>query len=84
MVCMAGLQVFVVRFFFQGARKGKCCGDLLWGWEANGLDRLCMIVLRVAIKLKRSSMSWCHAPACQNLQASTVFEFAAEVLVGSR
>ncbi len=29
MVCMAGLQVFVVRFFFQGARKGKCCGDLL-------------------------------------------------------
>ena len=23
MVCMAGLQVFIVRFFFQGARKGK-------------------------------------------------------------
>ena len=23
MVTMAGLQVFVVRFFFQGARKGK-------------------------------------------------------------
>lgn len=22
MVCMAGLQVFIVRFFFQGARKG--------------------------------------------------------------
>jgi len=22
MICMAGLQVFVVRFFFQGARKG--------------------------------------------------------------
>lgn len=25
MVCMAGLQVFVVRFFFQGARKGAYC-----------------------------------------------------------
>ena len=28
MVCMAGLQVFIVRFFFQGARKGmsqRCC-----------------------------------------------------------
>ena len=25
MVCMAGLQVFIVRFFFQGARKGKSC-----------------------------------------------------------
>lgn len=24
MVSMAGLQVFVVRFFFQGARKGMC------------------------------------------------------------
>lgn len=24
MVGMAGLQVFVVRFFFQGARKGMC------------------------------------------------------------
>ena len=24
MVCMAGLQVFIVRFFFQGARKGMC------------------------------------------------------------
>lgn len=30
MVGMAGLQVFVVRFFFQGARKGMC-GAL--GWE---------------------------------------------------
>jgi hypothetical protein len=25
MVVMAGLQVFVVRFFFQGARKGEHC-----------------------------------------------------------
>lgn len=23
MICMAGLQVFIVRFFFQGARKGE-------------------------------------------------------------
>lgn len=28
MVCMAGLQVFIVRFFFQGARKGKCYSTL--------------------------------------------------------
>ena len=26
MVCMAGLQVFIVRFFFQGARKGEYTG----------------------------------------------------------
>jgi len=25
MVTMAGLQVFIVRFFFQGARKGMFC-----------------------------------------------------------
>lgn len=25
MISMAGLQVFIVRFFFQGARKGKFC-----------------------------------------------------------
>lgn len=28
MVCMAGLQVFIVRFFFQGARKGEHFGFL--------------------------------------------------------
>lgn len=27
MVTMAGLQVFIVRFFFQGARKGECCSE---------------------------------------------------------
>jgi len=35
MVTMAGLQVFVVRFFFQGARKGEalirtCVGRIGW------------------------------------------------------
>jgi len=52
MVCMAGLQVFVVRFFFQGARKGECGFFLLWGGEANGWGRLCMIALCVAMELK--------------------------------
>ena len=28
MVCMAALQVFIVRFFFQGARKGTCYSSL--------------------------------------------------------
>lgn len=30
MVSMAALQVFVVRFFFQGARKGMLCEQLLF------------------------------------------------------
>lgn len=62
MVCMAGLQVFVVRFFFQGARKGEWCDDLFRGGEANVWGRLCMSALRVAIRLQRLSMSWCYAP----------------------
>ena len=33
MVCMAGLQVFIVRFFFQGARKGEFEGVLNWSWK---------------------------------------------------
>ncbi len=35
MVGMAGLQVFVVRFFFQGARKGELTFSclLLGFWE---------------------------------------------------
>lgn len=36
MVCMAGLQVFIVRFFFQGARKGR----LPLFPEGSGLGRL--------------------------------------------
>ena len=31
MVAMAGLQVFIVRFFFQGARKGECFLLMFWG-----------------------------------------------------
>ena len=33
MVCMAGLQVFIVRFFFQGARKGEFGDVLVSGWR---------------------------------------------------
>ena len=36
MVCMAGLQVFIVRFFFQGARKGKFRGSN--SYEDQGAD----------------------------------------------
>ena len=35
MVAMAGLQVFIVRFFFQGARKGRPLAvqrDVERGW----------------------------------------------------
>lgn len=35
MVSMAGLQVFVVRFFFQGARKGMLIGPRRWSKDAN-------------------------------------------------
>ena len=38
MVCMAGLQVFIVRFFFQGARKGKLRDTS--SYENQSTDRL--------------------------------------------
>ena len=42
MVCMAGLQVFIVRFFFQGARKGEFLASFgadgwVWVCSADGL-----------------------------------------------
>ena len=44
MVCMAGLQVFIVRFFFQGARKGEFGDILIWGWKVllTSVCRVCM------------------------------------------
>ena len=44
MVCMAGLQVFIVRFFFQGARKGEFGAILIWGLEdlLTWVHRVCM------------------------------------------
>lgn len=44
MVCMAGLQVFIVRFFFQGARKGEFGDILTWSWKdlLTGVFRICM------------------------------------------
>lgn len=44
MVCMAGLQVFIVRFFFQGARKGEFEGVLSWRWKdlLTWVRRICM------------------------------------------
>ena len=46
MVTMAGLQVFIVRFFFQGARKGElsCIGTASTQDEHWLIDcRICMI-----------------------------------------
>lgn len=45
MVSMAALQVFVVRFFFQGARKGKC--RCLFTLEFRGFQLLCVMPLLV-------------------------------------
>lgn len=42
MVCMAGLQVFIVRFFFQGARKGKSRGTSSCEHQGADMYRLCM------------------------------------------
>ena len=44
MVTMACLQVFVVRFFFQGARKGMCAFFVVVESMkvANACDRLCV------------------------------------------
>lgn len=38
MVSMAALQVFVVRFFFQGARKGMFCIRVVSGHYVSYLD----------------------------------------------
>lgn len=43
MVGMAALQVSVVRFFFQGARKGKCA-DREEDWARLTIRRLCVNV----------------------------------------
>ena len=46
MVCMAGLQVFIVRFFFQGARKGGFEDILVWNYKEllTWACRICMNV----------------------------------------
>ena len=46
MVCMAGLQVFIVRFFFQGARKGGFDDILVWNYKEllTWACRICMNV----------------------------------------
>lgn len=44
MVCMAGLQVFIVRFFFQGARKGECRDVKVC--DSNGLLKGCRLRMR--------------------------------------
>ena len=51
MICMAGLQVFIVRFFFQGARKGILEFSLsVFEIDANLQFRLCIIVYRAVIQ----------------------------------
>ena len=44
MVCMAGLQVFIVRFFFQGARKGEFGDVSIRDWKdlLTWVCRVCM------------------------------------------
>lgn len=44
MICMAGLQVFIVRFFFQGARKGEF---------SFGSDDCSMLILKFRICIIR-------------------------------
>lgn len=43
MVCMAGLQVFIVRFFFQGARKGMLRN--LNPFEDQSADKKCRLCI---------------------------------------
>ncbi|KAG8529769.1 uncharacterized protein KY384_005250 [Bacidia gigantensis] len=49
MVCMAGLQVFIVRFFFQGARK-DAHPDATTGGTSDGLGLLCHQLSSLAVK----------------------------------
>lgn len=52
MISMAGLQVFIVRFFFQGARKGQSPTQLL-------LANLLIVCSRICMKRLTSSILTC-------------------------
>jgi hypothetical protein len=57
MVTMAGLQVFIVRFFFQGARKGRFtllrAGDgALVGYLLTLLQDMCKWLQGVGVMFK--------------------------------
>lgn len=56
MVCMAGLQVFIVRFFFQGARKGKelsvdCMVNLLIYYPRLRINHTCLLPCALEFKI---------------------------------
>ena len=54
MVCMAGLQVFIVRFFFQGARKGESALALPY-WSKDVAIGLTMTRICVDVGIKERS-----------------------------
>lgn len=60
MISMAGLQVFIVRFFFQGARKGESLYFAFERLDANmTYSRLCMIMrLRYMLYARHQSMGY--------------------------
>jgi hypothetical protein len=55
MVTMAALQVFIVRFFFQGARKGEC---YRWSVEVECVG-LGLIIRRLRVNIVTSWAFWC-------------------------
>jgi hypothetical protein len=69
MVTMAGLQVFIVRFFFQGARKGECRCVFRGGERGSGLimNRVCVRycdVLRSGLRCGREKKGEYQKQAC--------------------
>lgn len=63
MVCMAGLQVFIVRFFFQGARKGES-GAICHG-RCSGAGML--TDSRVCVREERATGFGCLECVCMRL-----------------
>ena len=73
MVCMAGLQVFIVRFFFQGARKGTApIHPSVMTQLLNTFFRLCIIInfldnhiMKRACGRAVTGLTWCLRVSAQ-------------------
>jgi hypothetical protein len=63
MVTMAALQVFIVRFFFQGARKGRlyiCFLHSIKPQHAYFDYRICLVVPMLKCIRRRASQGSCE------------------------
>jgi emp24/gp25L/p24 family/GOLD len=63
MVGMAALQVLVVRFFFQGARKGESFSTIFYDVEEDCADQICRV--RLSRASGAAGQSCCCIHQCQ-------------------